>query len=115
METRDKNLWQSLGPLRLALIALTLINMLLPIINLQTGSTAVSYHGLWNLLATVIAPTMAPLFVVVLLFDYIMSRVRAADAEGETRALYTKIGRIELAVMALSLVFWIPYFINLLN
>ena len=115
METSDDNLWQSLGLLRLALLALALINMLLPIIHLQTGSAAVSYHGLWNLLATVIAPTMAPLFVVVLLFDYLMSRVRAADAEGDTRALYTRIGRIELAVMALTLIFWVPYFIYLLN
>jgi len=115
METNDKNLWQSLGFLRLALLALVLINMLPPIINLQAGSIAVDYHGTWNLLATVIAPVMAPLLGVVLLFEYIMSRVRAADAEGERRALFTKIGRIELAVMLLALAFWIPFFIILMS
>lgn len=115
MESTDKNLWQSLGFLRLALLALALINILLPIVNLAGGSTAFDYHDSWSLAATVIAPVMAPLLAVVLLFDYIMSRVRAADAEGEMRALFTKIGRIELAVIAIMLLFWIPYFINLLG
>lgn len=115
MESGNRNLWQSLGFLRLALLALVLINVLLPLINLQAGSSAVGYHGLWKILSTVVAPVMAPLLAVVLLFDYLMSRVRAADAEGEQRELYLRIGRIELAVMAITLVFWVPFFINLMS
>ena len=51
----------------------------------------------------------------VLLFDYIMSRVRAADAEGAERARFVRIGRIELAAMLLNLAIWIPYFASRLG
>jgi len=114
METTDRNLWQSLGFLRLALIALAIANMLLTLVNLGLA-TAPASHGLWSLLATVIAPVMAPLLAVVLLFEYIMSRVRAADADGEMRARYTTIGRIELGVMLITLAFWVPFFIQVMT
>lgn len=115
MEESAKNLWQSLGVLRLALMTLALLNMLLPVINMQLGDTTPGYHGLWHITATIVAPVMAPLFAVVLLFDYIMTRVRAADAEGEERALFTRIGRVELAVMLATSIFWVPFFVNLLG
>jgi hypothetical protein len=70
---------------------------------------------LWTVLTTVIAPVLAPLFIVVILFDYIMSRVRAADADGELRGLFVSIGRIELAVIGICLLFWVPYFIFLMT
>ncbi|HEY5739610.1 MAG TPA: hypothetical protein VIW27_07780 [Gammaproteobacteria bacterium] len=114
MTGSDKNLWQSLGFLRLALLALALLNALLPLVAILTDIGA-GEHGLWNLLVTMITPVMAPLFVVVLLFDYIMSRVRAADAEGERRLSYTRIARIELAVILLTLVFWVSFFIELMS
>lgn len=115
METSDKNLLKSLGFLRLALLTLVLINVLLPAIDLLLVADSPGERGLWNILASVIAPVMAPLLTVVLLFEYIMSRVRAADAEGELRAHFTRIGRIELAVMLATLAFWIPYFIELMS
>ena len=113
MTVSEYNLWQSLGFLRLALLALALLNTLLPLVGILAGIGA-GDHGLWNLAVTMITPVMAPLFVVVLLFDYIMSRVRAADAEGERRALYTRIARVELAVILLTLLFWVPFFIELM-
>ena len=114
MTDSNRNLWQSLGFLRLALLALALLNALLPLVGILADIGA-GEHGLWNLLVTMITPVMAPLFVVVLLFDYLMSRVRAADAEGEQRALYLGIGRIELAVMLVTLLFWVPFFIKLMS
>jgi len=72
-------------------------------------------HTTWSVLVGVVAPVMAPLLVVVILFDYIMSRVRAADSTGDQRALYIAIGRTELAVIALSLLFWVPYLMLKLN
>ena len=58
---------------------------------------------------------MAPLLAVVLLFDYIMSRVRAADATGFEHDRFVRIGRIELAVMVLTLLFWVPFFAAMLG
>ena len=117
MTERTIHLIETLGFLRLALIILTFVNLLIPIVDSQLVTDAGSggRHSLWNIVATYIAPVMTPLLVVVILFDYIMSRVRAADSESEERSQYIFIGRIELAVIAITLFYWIPYFIALMS
>lgn len=111
----SRSWFESLGFLRVALLALALVNMLLPIVDAQFTSvpTTGDDRGLWHLFATLITPVMAPLLVVVILFDYIMSRVRAADSSGEERARYVFIGRVELTVLAITLLYWIPALIAL--
>ena len=113
METPDHNPPRSLGFLRLALITLAIVNLLIPAVDLLLAPAA--ERSLWSLLAGVITPVMAPLLTVVLLFEYIMSRVRAADAEGEIRAYYQRVCRIELTVMIVTLIFWVPFFIDLMG
>ncbi len=115
MTSTDNNWPAAIGILRGALLGLALLNILVPLIGILLPSAAPDDgHSLWSVMATMITPVMAPLFITVILFDYIMSRIRAADAEGELRRLYTSIGRIELAVIAISLLFWVPYFAFLL-
>lgn len=115
MTTNDENLTEALGFLRAAMLGLALINVLLPTVNLFMPLAASgNERNLWSVLATVISPVMAPLFAVGILFDYIMSRVRAADADGALRARFVAIARIDLVVMAVTLLFWVPYFIWLL-
>ncbi len=99
-----------LGLLRQALLGLALVNALLPILHGLGPSAATAERSLWDIFATLIAPVMAPLLVVVILFDYVMSRVRAADAAGDEQARYAAIARLELAAIAFSLIFWGPYF-----
>lgn len=99
-----------LGLLRQALLGLALVNALLPILHGLGPSAATAERSLWDIFATLIAPVMAPLLVVVILFDYVMSRVRAADAVGDEQARYAAIARLELAAIAFSLIFWGPYF-----
>jgi hypothetical protein len=36
--------------------------------------------------------------------------MRAADATGSERASFVTIGRIELALLGLTLLFWVPFF-----
>lgn len=103
------------GFLRQALLGLALANALLPIVHALSGSSPADGRSLWDVFATLIAPAMAPLLAVVILFDYIMSRVRAADAEGAERERYAAIARIELLAMLVTLVFWVPYFLPLLT
>ena len=115
MTTEHDTLLARIGFLRMALLSLALVNILLPVVQILVDVTPPNNgHNLWTLLTTVIAPVMAPLLVVVLFFDYIMSRVRAADAEGAERRVFTTIGRIELLVIGVNLLFWVPYFIWLL-
>ena len=47
------------------------------------------------------------------IFDYLMSRVRAADAEGELREQFLLISRVELAVMLFLMLAWVPFFVTL--
>ena len=116
MTSKDNNWLPELGFLRSALLGLALLNILLPLLGMLLPFAAPDNgHNLWSILTRVIAPVMAPLFITVILFDYVMSRVRAADAEGEPRRLYTSIGRIELAMIGISLLFWVPYFAFLLS
>lgn len=112
MKSNHDNLLSSLGFLRVALLALALINILLMLIDIIIPATTVTDgHSLWSILTTLVAPVLAPLLAIVLLFDYIMSRVRAADTEGELRSRFITISRIELSVIALSLLFWVPWFV----
>jgi hypothetical protein len=111
MASKDHNWLTALGFLRTALLGLALLNILLPLIGIVFPLVAAgNERNTWTVLTTVVAPVIAPLFIVVILFDYIMSRVRAADADGELRALFVSIGRIELAMIGISLLFWVPYF-----
>jgi hypothetical protein len=110
MTSNDDNLLRALGFLRLALLVFTLLNLSLPLFGmLPPFAVSGGERTIWGVLTTVVAPVMAPLLVVVILFDYIMSRVRAADSTGPQRARFVAIGRIELAAIAISLLFWVPY------
>jgi len=99
-----------LGALRIALMILALGNTLLAAFG---ASLAAGEDSLWSVSASLIAPTLAPIWLVLLLFDYIMSRVRAADAEGDLQQRYTRISRIELGLMMLLLLYWVPFFMSL--
>ena len=100
-----------LGLMRQVLLGFALLNLLLPVLHRLGQAVAATAQGsLWEIVATLIAPVLAPLLLVVVLFDYIMSRVRAADADGDERARFAAIARLELIVIVISLLFWGPYF-----
>ena len=113
MNTVAGSWYAEFGFLRLGLYALALLNVLLSIIALTLDSGAVSAEPSTSTIIMLnVTPVMAPLFVVVIFFDYVMSRVRAADAQGRERALYVRIGRVELAVIGITLLYWIPFFVD---
>lgn len=112
MNSKHPGLLSALGFLRLALFTLALLNILLSLVEILIPLTATANeHHFWPVMTGIIAPVMAPLLIVVILFDYIMTRVRAADAEDALRTRFIRIGRIELAMLVLMLLFWIPYFV----
>ncbi len=111
MTSPTDNLLSALGFLRIGLFVLALLNILPPLIEiLLPVAASTGEHSFWWVLTRVITPVMAPLLIVVLLFDYLMSRMRAADATGSERASFVTIGRIELALLGLTLLFWVPFF-----
>jgi len=105
----------SIGFLRLGLIGLVFVTMLIPMLEwlvIQlTGE--LSEYSLLSLSAQLIAPVMAPMLIVVILLDFIMAKVRAADDPAGSGDLYRLIGRIDIALIIIMLIFWIPFFISL--
>ena len=114
MITNDTLNLPELGVLRGALLIGSLINILVPavglaLITLVEGSDS----GLLAEITYVITPVMAPLFIVVIFFDYVMSRLRAGDTEADPEecAYFASVARVEGFAITLSLLFWVPYFV----
>ena len=105
-------IFASLGFLRFSLLLLALLNTVIAFIYqwlMDKDEPATVFDSALAL----IPPVMAPLFIVVILFDYMMSRIRASDSEGETRAQFRMIARLELMVIVLTALYWIPFLISL--
>lgn len=105
----------SLGFLRKGLLGLAIVTMLLPIAEwLAIQSLGeLAEHSLLALSAGLIAPVMAPMLIVVILLDIIMSKVRAADDPAGSGELYRLISRVDTTMIIIMLIFWVPFFISL--
>lgn len=99
---------KSLGFLRLSLLAFAILN-----IALRPAPGAAIVHTGPELITTLIAPAAAPIILLVIMFDALMSKVRASDAEGEEETKFTRIMFIELAMAIILVIAWFPYFIAL--
>ena len=117
MTNSFKSQLSALGTLRLGLIILAVVNMLIPPIDsLLIRLTASDLSdSLWHIFPALVAPVMAPILLVILFCDYLMSRIQAADAEGEIRDHFIAVSRIELMVMVIMTLFWLPFFISIFN
>lgn len=97
---------KDLGLLRLCLLGLAIMDTL---VRPEPGSYPI-HHG-WEVIPTLVAPAAMPILMMVILFDALMSKIRSSDAETEQgRLKYRRIMYTELAVVAVSLILWLPYF-----
>lgn len=97
-----------LGPMRLALLAGAVIVIVLA----PAPGTKAIYHG-WPLFRTVLLPVFAPLVVMLLLLDALMSRVFLSEAEGEARLRLRTAVWVNLLAALAVVVYWLPYFMAL--
>ena len=93
-----------LGPLRTMLVIIVLA--LIVISPFAGGRVVVSG---WAIITTLLAPTLYVIMVFVLPLDIVMTRVFMSAAEGEARARYVRIIRIELLLLILLLISWAPF------
>jgi len=99
----------TLGPLRV-LLGLTLL--LLSAARPFAGGT-VHYSG-WQMMPTLIIPAFVPIAFFVLLLDMLMTRVFLSSAEDAAgRARLRTVWWTEVALLALLLIAWGPYFTSL--
>lgn len=92
------------GILRILLVLMAIIVIIL---RPAPGSDA-ARSGL-EMIPTLVAPAMTPLVFMVLMFDFMMCRIRMSDEL--VRNKFRTIGYIELAIALLLLIIWLPYFL----
>lgn len=109
---RKKQKWSkrffALGVLRLTLLLGSLIVLAL----IPAPGTPTLYSG-WGLVTTVLAPVMAPILFMVVMFDVLMARVFLKEAKGDKREHLKTVIAIGLIVAALILLRWLPFFLSL--
>ena len=97
-------LLKDLGLLRILLIS----GALAVVILVPKAGTEAARSG-WEIIPTLIAPAMAPLVFMVLMFDFMMCRIRMSDES--VRNKFRTIGFIELAVALFLFIMWLPFFL----
>ncbi len=95
---------KDLGILRIILIAAALV---IAFMSPKPG-TAVNLDGL-GIIPTAVIPASTPLIFMVLMFDFMMCRIRMSDEA--VRKKFSNIGYIELAVALFLLIMWLPFFL----
>jgi len=102
------DLVKAMGPLRilLALSALALIVMPSP------PGTELSYSG-WGLYASLVAPALAPIVLMGLLLDLLMTRVWLSELEGQARRAMRSVAWLDLALVIALCLAWLPFFMSL--
>ena len=96
---------KELGVLRIILILLAILNAFLS----PKPGTAVSLDNWQHVITTLVAPAMAPLIFMVLLFDFMMCRIRMSDEN--QRDKFRRIGYIELTIALFLFIMWLPFFL----
>lgn len=94
-----------LGPLRLLLMSAAVLAVAFA----TPPATAAVYSG-WALVPTVLVPVLVPLVFLMLVFDSIMSGVFMIDKGGAARARYKTAIILNLALVLLVLIRWLPYY-----
>ncbi len=95
---------KDLGALRLLLIAAAFV---IAFMTPEPG-TDVDLEG-WGIVATTVIPASAPLIFMVLMFDFMMCRIRMS--EQSVREKFSSIGYVELAAALFLFIMWLPFFL----
>lgn len=98
------NVVKELGLLRIVLILLAILNAFLA----PKPGTQVDLTSWHNMITSLVAPAMAPIIFMVLLFDFMMCRIRMSDEDKRDR--FRRIGYIELATAIFLFMMWLPFF-----
>lgn len=101
------NYWvQQLGVLRVLL----LVCVALALVFAPAPGTPAQYTGGWQLTRTVLIPVLAPMLLMLLLLDALMSRIFMSDAEYHARRRLRTVMLVNLALALALLLYWLPYY-----
>lgn len=105
-----KQILSRLGVLRAMLVTIVLLLIIMGPIS--GGEPRI---GGFALFTSVVAPAFYVIMLFVLPLDITMSRVFMGEAQGEEKLRYRFIIRLELALLALMLLAWLPFIVKLLK
>ncbi|MDT8388425.1 MAG: hypothetical protein RQ736_13005 [Thiogranum sp.] len=102
-----RNLIADLGALRVVLVLLGLLSAIFTPL-----ADGVDYQG-WGLVAIVLGPVFAPMIFAVLIMDAVMTGATSAEAGEEARGAGRIVVRINLLVMAIIAISWVPFILSI--
>ena len=97
-------LLKNLGALRVLLLLAAIAFMF---VRSEPGTEAARTG--WEMIPTLIAPVLAPLVFLGLLFDFMMCRIRMTDEYA--RKKFRNISYIELSAAIVLMLIWLPFFL----
>lgn len=98
------NALKDLGILRIILIA---IAILLALFSTAPGTPAA--RSGWEMIPSLVLPALTPIVFMVLLFDFMMCRIRMSDEA--VRKKFANISYIEIATALFMFLMWLPFFL----
>ena len=101
---------KSLGPMRIFLLFIVVILIAgAPFVGEQTVMQG------WQLITTVIFPVMVPMLFFILPLDMTMCFILMQEKPAQVQKHYKHIIRLELILMTLLLLAWLPFVMRLFN
>jgi hypothetical protein len=97
-----------IGALRAMLAALTLAVVAFA----PFAQGEVSYSG-WAMVPTLIVPAISPIVFFVLLLDLLMARVFMGSTDEAGRRRYRTVAWMDVALVVLLVLAWVPFFMTL--
>ena len=98
----------SVGPLRIGLSVFVLSC-------LPMAFFAQAGHQGWRVVPAYIAPVLVVIFIWLLLFDMLMTRIMLADKPPAEHPRYRRAFRLDVSLLLALLLFWGPFFYSLLR
>jgi len=96
---------QQLGVLRVLLLAC----VVLAVAFAPAPGTPADYHG-WQIARTVLLPVLAPMLLMLLLLDALMTRVFMSDAQHAERRRLRFLMLLNLTLAIGLTLYWLPYY-----
>lgn len=88
--------------------------ILLLVLAAPFSGTSAQYSG-WGLYPSVIAPALVPMFLFIMPLDMTMCAIYMSGKDGAGRRRYRSIIWIDLALLSILILVWIPFFLRLLR
>lgn len=95
---------------QLGLLRLLLLSVAVLAVAFATAPATPAVYSGWALVPTVLVPVLVPLVFLMLVFDSIMSAVFMIDKTGAARARYKMAIMLNLTLILLVLIRWLPYY-----